>query len=304
MIDINVNVYNPDNDFLCLSGDKDVRKYIRDEVVLFSDQIIKINRFSVCQDRNILITPKAIYNLKKKDLKRRIDVNTIKGITCTQTTSEFVIHCLDLEHDYNYTSVRVKKIIYFICGAYTNLVSNINKTCFPISVLNEKSLSHVVTTKNEKKKDINISRMPQNCLVSMSDYLYGNFGDKGKRHSDILESKSRLKDVKEVNGNTFKIIKVIQVTTFYKLYAAECISLKKLYIIKSIRKDCLIDHSLVNNIIQEKKQLEKINNTFILTPLKILTDKERIHYIYSFMKGIDMYTCLINEPNRMFDEDK
>jgi hypothetical protein len=36
------------------------------EILLFSDKIIKINRYNMSQERNIVITNKGIYNLKKK----------------------------------------------------------------------------------------------------------------------------------------------------------------------------------------------------------------------------------------------
>ena len=39
---------------------------IGDEQILFSGKIIKINRYGFNQERNILITDKSIYNLKKK----------------------------------------------------------------------------------------------------------------------------------------------------------------------------------------------------------------------------------------------
>jgi len=58
------------------------------------------------QERNIIITNKAIYNFKKTSLKRRIDFNVIKGITISKLTDEFVVHCIDAEHDYDYISPR------------------------------------------------------------------------------------------------------------------------------------------------------------------------------------------------------
>lgn len=57
---------NPERDHLGFSNNNDIKKIIADEKVLFSDKIIKINRFNMSQERNIVITNKAIYNLKKK----------------------------------------------------------------------------------------------------------------------------------------------------------------------------------------------------------------------------------------------
>ncbi len=53
-------------DYLNFAKEKSLSKIINDEEVLFTDKINKINRYGLTQERNILITDKAIYNLKKK----------------------------------------------------------------------------------------------------------------------------------------------------------------------------------------------------------------------------------------------
>ena len=55
-----------DKDFLNFKNEKNIKSIIGDEKLLFSDKLIKINRYGLSQERNILITDKAIYNLKKK----------------------------------------------------------------------------------------------------------------------------------------------------------------------------------------------------------------------------------------------
>ena len=56
-------------DYLNFAGEKSLSKIIKDEQLLFTDKINKINRYGLTQERNILITDKAIYNLKKKGKK-------------------------------------------------------------------------------------------------------------------------------------------------------------------------------------------------------------------------------------------
>ena len=56
---------NP-RDYLKFESEKSLKKLIGEEVLLFTDKINKINRYGLTQERNILITDKAIYNLKKK----------------------------------------------------------------------------------------------------------------------------------------------------------------------------------------------------------------------------------------------
>lgn len=53
-------------DHLRYAKDNDIKKLIKSEVLLFTDRIIKINRYNMSQERNILITNLGIYNLKKK----------------------------------------------------------------------------------------------------------------------------------------------------------------------------------------------------------------------------------------------
>ena len=92
-------------DFLNFSKDHYIKTNVtRDEKIEFSDKVLKINKFGFKQERNLIITDKALYNLKKTALKRRIDLKAIKGITLSKSTDEFVIHCNDQDYDYKYIS--------------------------------------------------------------------------------------------------------------------------------------------------------------------------------------------------------
>ena len=53
-------------DHLNFKNESCLHSIIGEEELLFSDKIIKINRYGLSQERNILITANAIYNLKKK----------------------------------------------------------------------------------------------------------------------------------------------------------------------------------------------------------------------------------------------
>lgn len=96
-------------DFLNYTKDHHINASVtRGEKIEFSDTIIKINKYGFKQNRNIIITDKAVYNLKKTSLRRRIDLKSIKGITLSKTCNEFVIHCKDEEYDYQYVSAKKK----------------------------------------------------------------------------------------------------------------------------------------------------------------------------------------------------
>ena len=57
---------NDERDYLKFSKESNLSKIIGNEKLLFTDKINKINRYGMTQERNILITNKAVYNLKKK----------------------------------------------------------------------------------------------------------------------------------------------------------------------------------------------------------------------------------------------
>ena len=61
-------------DYLHFKNESSLKKLIGDEELLFSDKIIKINRYGLSQERNIIITNKAIYNLKKKGNKNIFNI--------------------------------------------------------------------------------------------------------------------------------------------------------------------------------------------------------------------------------------
>jgi hypothetical protein len=53
-------------DYLGFKNDPSLPSIIGEEELLFSDKLIKVNRYGLSQERNIIVTNKAIYNLKKK----------------------------------------------------------------------------------------------------------------------------------------------------------------------------------------------------------------------------------------------
>ena len=157
-------------DFLNYSKDHYIKTNVtREENIEFSDKILKVNKFGFKQERNIIITNKALYNLKKATLKRRIDLKAIKGITLSKTSDEFIIHCSDEDYDYQYISVKKKTIVEVLAKYYYN----INGQELKLFELNVSSLSTFVTSKKEKTKEKNASRMPRTSCISIGEYIYG-----------------------------------------------------------------------------------------------------------------------------------
>jgi serine/threonine protein kinase len=272
-------------DFLNLSKNYSIKNNItRDEEIQFSDKIFKINKYGWKQERVVLITDKAIYNLKKLSLKRRIDFKTIIGITLSKLSDEFVIHCNDIDYDYHYISSRKKTIVEIIAKYY----QPINEEELKLFELPVKNLSTFVTTKKEKEKQKNSTRMPNSNSTSVNDYLFAN-----KSKTDIqIKAGAKRKSIFQnvlVQYTDFEIVKVIGRGSVGKILLVKYNQDQKYYVMKSIRKDQVISEGLLDNILVEKNILMEGQCEFILSLTYFFQTAERLYFITPFIKGGDLF---------------
>ena len=63
-------------DNLNYEEEEEIKKAIGDEIIFFSDKILKIRQglFKSHQERSLVITDQAIYNIKGKKVKRRLEI--------------------------------------------------------------------------------------------------------------------------------------------------------------------------------------------------------------------------------------
>ena len=137
-------------DNLNFFNDKEIKKLINSEDIMYTGNVIKINKTE--EEQNIIIlTNEKLYNLRpKKILKSKIPILTISGITTSSQSDEFIIHySTELENDYHYKSEKKRKIIQIISMLYYSL----HYKKIKLSLINESNLLNYVTLKNEKKKN-------------------------------------------------------------------------------------------------------------------------------------------------------
>ena len=274
-------------DFLNLAQNYSVISNItRDEEIQFSDKINKINKYFWPQERNIIVTNKAIYNLKKFTLKRRIDLKILLGITISTSSEEFVIHCKDIDYDYHYSSPRRKMIIEIIAKNY-EILSNEELQLFEIP---DKSLKEYVTSKEEKEKQISFTKIPLKAKrLNVKDYLFGN---QSKTEIDTNKNttlaKHKFKQI-QVTDEDFEKIKVIGRGYIGKIYLVKYKKDGKYYAMKMMRKDQILSEELNDNILLEKNILMGAQSEFILNLSFFYQTNERVYFITPFIKGGDLY---------------
>ena len=287
-------------DFLNFAQNYSIKNNVtRDEEIQFSDKIDKINKNGWKQGRNLILTDKAIYNLKKSVLKRRIDYKTIIGITLSKLSDEFVIHCEDIDYDYHFSSARKKMIVEIISKNYI-LIKEEELKLFEMDT---KNLSAFVTTKKDKEKQQKFTKMPTDHQISVHDYLFGN---SSKTDVKIIQTKKGKKKPSsfqniQVEYDDFEIIKVIGRGSVGKILLVKYKKDGKYYAMKSMRKDQLISQGIVDNILVERNILMEGQCEFILTLSFFLQTTERLYYICPFLKGGDLYHKL--KKDIFFKED-
>lgn len=244
------------------------------------------------QERHILITNKAVYNLKKKDLKRRIEIQYIKGITISSLTEELILHGNDLEYDYHYMSSKRKMIVKEIAESYFA----IKNTELPFVELTEKSLSKFVTQKTDKKKDLNFSRMPTNNLTNVKDY----YTPRVSNDNSLLFNKR--KDIQNVQIEDFKILKVLGRGSFGKVTLVEYLKTGEVFAMKSLKKDTLIEEDQIQNTLLEKKILQELEHPFLVNLQFCFQTNTRVFFVLPYMAGGELFQHLRNV--KRFDEEK
>lgn len=235
-------------------------------------------------------------------LKRRIDIVSIRGISLSKVTDEFVLHGDDLEYDYNYITSRRKKIVEILSKCYFELRAQELKL-FESEL---KTLKTLVTTKKEKKKDQNFSRIPSTNQISLSAFLYGvkqdnpSLGKKTGTQTGTIYSK--FNDNTLVKLGDFKVIKVLGRGTFGKVCMVEHTRTKEIYAMKTLKKDVLIDQRQIENTLLEKKILETIEHQFLIALNYCFQTEERIYFIMPFIRGGELFQHL--RKFKIFNEDK
>ena len=300
------------NDSLNWAKDKEILSLIKGEKLYFSDMITKINHYGMSQERSIILTDKALYNMKKKSLRRKIAYSDIRGITYSKLTYEFVIHGNDDEYDYQYIHTERNLIICFIAIFYQNV------TLKPIQIceVQEKTLKNYVTQKKEKKKDNSVSKMDTKFLIDTADFIKENLKEiKGGNESvetgdkEQMEEKKRKntifskhKTIKTVGLDDFQIIKVLGRGTFGKVCLVQYKPTKEYYAMKSLKKDVLLDMDQVESTILEKKILQSLDHPFLVGMIFCFQTEERIYFIMPFIRGGELFQHLRTE--KFFKEDK
>lgn len=99
----------------------------------------------------------------------------------------------------------------------------------------------------------------------------------------------------------FEIRKMIGKGTFGKVFLVEHNKNGKLYAMKCIRKDIIIENEQMENIQLEKDILYTIDHPFLVNMEYVFQNEYRIYFLMHFVKGGELFRHLVNV--KRFPED-
>ena len=117
--------------------------------------------------------------------------------------------------------------------------------------------------------------------------------------SSLLYRRGTLTDA---NWDDFEMLSIIGRGTFGKVYLVKCNLTNKLYAMKCIRKDVVIQHESVESLQVEKLILNQVNHPFIIGMDYVFQKAYRIYFIMHFIQGGELFKHLSEE--RRFSEEK
>jgi serum/glucocorticoid-regulated kinase 2 len=281
-------------------NDQEIKAMLGHEDIYYSDKIIKVRQgiFSSNQERVILITDQAVYNLKGKEKKRRIEIGSLSGVTISKISEQFIIHGKNDEYDYLYSSPNRVKIIEILEIVYESITQN--ELLF--SIVNEKDLSKFVVGKKERKNSPELYKIEAKQLMSVREFIEsgGSMNINTHANSLLLEDEFKKgKKFKKESLSNFNILSIIgkgkSSTIYLAEYKGENVALKifdKLYLYKN---------DLIERVILEKNILCSFTDKNFLCHMKFyFTTKAKIVFVLPFYQGGDLFNLLLK--NGKFDE--
>lgn len=298
-------------DMLNWATDKEILSLIKDETLYYSNRIQKINHYNISQERFLVLTTEALYNLQKKKLKRRIRYEEIKGITFTKLSSEFVVHGCEGEYDYHFQTPDKNALICLIAKFYEDQTNSNIKIC----EVQEKSLKNYVTGKKEKKKDGSSTKMDDSYLINTKSFIkeilrcdkklrqiiHENLSDSDEENPKKEKASiifNNIEGVKEICLEDFQILKILGRGAYGKVYLVQYKFNREFYAMKSIQKEYLKDEKEIN---KNLNNIQNIKHPFLIEANLCFTTEERIYFIMSFIHGEDLLTST-RLNNQIFDE--
>lgn len=278
---------------------------VNNETVYLSSIVTKYNDLGFRQERVLVITDSAIYNLKKKVIQRRMPYEKLEAITLSTMSSEFVLHIKN-EYDYRLLSYERRQDIV---ETILKVICNVKKlaTSFPIYGVPLINLNGIMTTHALfKQKKFVLPAKNYLAIMNLEKYL-DNVKTDIERKTELRNRTTVLygnnkAEVKDLCIEDFELLKVLGKGAFGKVMLAQKKDNKKIYAVKVLKKQQIIELDQLEHTKAEKLILQHVNHPFLVGLEYAFQTPEKLYFVMEFMQGGELFQHLRNQ--KRFSEDQ
>lgn len=300
-------------DHLNLTGNSQVKKMINKyghnfpdpETIIYSRNLIKINRKGREQERCLLVTSKAVYNLVPKQYskcKRRIKLEDIASVTMSTTSDEFAIH-IPAEYDYRFKSNDKEKIAELLQNTIKKIADVKGIDQMGIQKVPKDTLFHATVTKEQMRlmtREQRYQRIQElrEQASALSPDDFEDEKDGGKALNLLADKQPALK----IGPDDFEFLKVIGRGSFGKVMQVRYKSDKKIYAMKILRKKAIVARNQVEHTKSERKILQALQHPFLMTLRFAFQTDAKLYFVLDYVRGGELFYHL--KKRRKFTEDE
>lgn len=287
-------------DRLSLSGNHSVVKMLAKyagakgaETVLFSEFVVKVNPRGRLQERILLLTDQALYNLLPSNYckcKRRIALRDIESVTQSRSTPEFVLH-VPSEYDYRLVSDKREDVMgqlrsayKALCGEALEVQDTDADSLKSICVLRKMGAAQRAKIEAERS---NLSARAGTAGAATSASTRGWGGE---------DAKVGLAD--------FDFLKVLGRGSFGKVMLCRMHSDPdgRTYAMKILRKAAIVERDQVEHTKSERDILQHIDHPFLMKLHFAFQSDTKLYLIMDYLTGGELFFHLKNA--RRFSEER
>lgn len=276
---------------------------VNNEHIYFSCVLTKYNDLGFRQERIFCITSKALYNLKKKSVQRRIPIELLESLTLSTLSSEFILH-VKQQYDYRLLSYEHRKnivemILFVVCAV--KMLSN----AFPVYYVPLINLNSVMTT-HSLAKQRKFVKPDRKFLTIMNLEKYKDVVEtENKRQTEVRKKTTTIfKKSKSGTGEIciedFELLKVLGKGAFGKVMLAQKKDNSRIYAIKVLKKQQIVEMEQMEHTKAEKIILQHVNHPFLVGLEYAFQTPEKLYFVMEFMQGGELFQHLRNQ--RRFTE--
>jgi len=267
-----------------------------EETVLYSNQMIKINRKGKEQTRTLLITDKAVYSCKPKSVtkvQRKIPLLEIASITLSTISGEFVLH-IPREYDYRFKSNDKENVAKALKNGFAKIS---NGKVLPVQSIEEEELLSQTVTKVQMRDMTSEER--ENRILKFRETMEKGMprqatDDNEEKHEGNVVNMLGTEATK-VGPDDFDFLKVIGRGAFGKVMQVKYKKTDEIYAMKILKKKQIVDSNQIVHTRSERKILEALQHPFLMTLRFAFQTDSKLYFVLDYYRGGELFFHLKKE---------